>query len=264
MTRTAYLPLQLLILLTASALRLVGLTNVSPPGLAHDEVAHWLIVQDILAGKFALYFTEAYGHEGAYHYWQTLFVLLLGDNALALRLVTVYIGLLLVAVTFALGRELFGARVGLLSMGVTAVLFYPVFYSRLGLRALLLALVAGLMAYFWWRGWHKGQTKYYVLAGLFAGYASYTYMASRALPFFWLAFYLYLLWRENKTVRRHWQQHLLFLTLYVALSLPLVLTLQNITEVRVAEVDAPLRALRQGDFAPIWQNFLAILPMWGW
>ena len=34
----------------------------------HDEVAHWLINRDILAGEHAIYFSEAYGHEALYHY----------------------------------------------------------------------------------------------------------------------------------------------------------------------------------------------------
>ena len=55
--------LMVILLLVAAALRLIGLNNVSPPGLEHDEVAHWLINRDILAGNHAIYFTDAYGHE---------------------------------------------------------------------------------------------------------------------------------------------------------------------------------------------------------
>ena len=53
--------LLVLILLTAAAFRFIALDNfptpqgASPPGLEHDEVAHWLINQDILAGNHAIY-----------------------------------------------------------------------------------------------------------------------------------------------------------------------------------------------------------------
>ena len=110
-----------LILLVAAAFRFVGLDNfptphgATPPGLEHDEVAHWLINQDILAGQHAIYFTEAYGHEALYHYVQAGFGALVGDHALALRLPSAYFGILLVAVAYALGRRLFGARVALWS-----------------------------------------------------------------------------------------------------------------------------------------------------
>ena len=46
------------ILLLAAVLRCWALGEV-PPGLAHDEVANWLIARDILAGRHAIYFTAA-------------------------------------------------------------------------------------------------------------------------------------------------------------------------------------------------------------
>ena len=145
------------ILLVATALRVIGLDNfptplgASPPGLEHDEVAHWLINRDILAGEHAIYFSEAYGHEALYHYAQAYFGAAVGDHALALRLPSAYLGVLLVAVSYALGRRLFGVRMGLLSAAFLAVLFWPVFYSRLALRAVALPMVAGLSAVVWWR-----------------------------------------------------------------------------------------------------------------
>jgi 4-amino-4-deoxy-L-arabinose transferase-like glycosyltransferase len=146
--------LLLLILLGAAVFRLYGLNNTSPPGLEHDEVANWLIDRSILDGHHAIYFTQAYGHEAGFHYLQTAFVALLGDHALALRLPAAFTGILLVAVTFALARRLFGWQVAITAMGLTAVLFYPIFYSRLALRAITLPLMSGLSAYFWWRWWN--------------------------------------------------------------------------------------------------------------
>jgi predicted membrane-bound mannosyltransferase len=81
------------VLLAAALLRIYGLNNLSPPGLEHDEVAHWLINRDILSGNLALYFTDAYGHEAGFHYVQVAFMTLLGDNAFALRLPSAFAGL---------------------------------------------------------------------------------------------------------------------------------------------------------------------------
>ena len=151
------------LLLLATALRVVGLDNfptpqgATPPGLEHDEVAHWLINRDILAGHHAIYFAEAYGHEALYHYAQAGFGALVGDHALGLRLPSAYLGVLLVAVGYALGRRLFGEGVGWWSAAFLAVLFWPVFYSRLGLRAIALPVVAGLSAVAWWRAFAGGQ-----------------------------------------------------------------------------------------------------------
>jgi len=151
--RTSHLWPMVVLLLLAAALRLIGLNNVSPPGLEHDEVAHWLINEQILAGNHAVYFTDAYGHEAGYHYFQTLFQILLGDNAFALRLPSVVLGLLGLAVSFALVRRLWGKDVALIAAAYLAILFFPIFYSRLALRAIALPVMSGLSAYFWWQGW---------------------------------------------------------------------------------------------------------------
>ena len=88
----------LLILLLAAAFRLVALGDV-PPGLAQGEVVDADIALFIRGGEHALCFRHGYGHEPLYHYLAAPFAPLLGDNWLAIRLPSVYLGLLLVALT---------------------------------------------------------------------------------------------------------------------------------------------------------------------
>ena len=296
--RPALNGLLVLILLAAAAFRFVGLDNfptpqgASPPGLEHDEVAHWLINQGILAGNHAIYFTEAYGHEGLYHYLQAGFGVLVGDHALALRLPSAYFGVLLVAVSYALGRRMFGVREGLWSAAFLAVLFWPVFYSRLALRAISLPVFSGLAAYWWWRAFggkresggeeekgRKGAGEWesppfpvissspapFLIAGLFAGLSLHTYMAARAVPIFFALYTVYLLLFHRPTFRRHWRGVALFWLVMGLVAAPLaVFLLANPNaEVRIAEVDAPLRALRAGDVQPVLENALKIAGMFG-
>ncbi|MAT99460.1 MAG: hypothetical protein CL608_20150 [Anaerolineaceae bacterium] len=270
------------LLLAGAALRLVGLNNLSPPGITHDEVANWLIDRSILAGEHAIYFTRAYGHEAGFHYLQSGFVALLGDNVLALRLPAAFCGLLGVAVTFALARKLFGRNVALTAAGLLAVLFWPVFYGRLALRAISLPLVAGLSAYFWWKAWDDNVTPPdnvtlspghlvtrsfapFTLSGIFAGLSLHTYMAARAVPIFyglWLAYLAIFHWRAFK---QRWRGIVLFVLLFAAVAAPLVIYLQTNpgAEFRLSEVDAPLQALRAGDFQPVLSNGLKLLGMFG-
>jgi 4-amino-4-deoxy-L-arabinose transferase-like glycosyltransferase len=263
-----------LLLLLAAALRLYGLTSLSPPGLSHDEVAHWLINRDIVAGQHAVYFTDAYGHEAGFHYIQVAFMLLLGDNALALRLPSAFAGLLLVPVTFALTRRLFGVQVALPAAAFAAVLFWPVFYSRQAIRAISLPLMSGLSAYFWWGAWQVASNKrfslstshlYFLLAGLFAGLSLYMYMGGRAVPIFYGLFLLYLALFHGRELRRRWQGVVLFAVVFGMVAAPLVYYLATHpgAEVRIAEVDAPLRALRDGDWRPAVSNSLRIGGMFG-
>ena len=269
--------LLLLILLVAAAIRLVGLNNGSPPGLEHDEVANWLIDRAILEGEHGVYFTDAYGHEAGFHYWQTLFVALLGDHALALRLPAALMGMLVVAVTYTLNRKLFGRDVGLLAMAVTAVLFTAVFYSRLGLRAIMLPFTAGLSAYYFWcyweprrkvsvesrkeeHNWRESPLYFLFLSALWAGVSSYTYLASRALPIFYGLFFLYLVLFHFAKVKGRWGEGALFWVVYGAVSYPLYRFLQNnpAAEFRVAEVNRPLNLLLEGDPQAVVENLWRI------
>lgn len=294
-SRNRALLLLTLILLAASAFRIIGLDNfptprgATPPGLEHDEVAHWLINQDILAGRHAIYFTEAYGHEALYHYLQAGFGALVGDHALALRLPSAYFGTLLVAVAYALGRRLFGQRAGLWAAAFLAVLFWPVFYSRLALRAISLPVLSGLAAYWWWRaishrlsapasvqGRVRGVARpsqpqsyrslaLFILAGLFAGLSLHTYMAARAVPIFFLLYTVYLFLFHRAVFRALWRGSALFWLMLALMAAPLVIYLQANpgAEVRISEVDAPLRALLAGDVRPVIDNALKIVAMFG-
>lgn len=269
-TRRGQLAVMVTVLLVAAGLRFVGLDNVTPPGLEHDEVAHWLINRDILAGNHAVYFTEAYGHEALYHYLQAGFGALVGDHALGLRLPSAYLGVLLVAVGYVLGRRLFGVGAGLFAAAFLAVLFWPVFYSRLALRAIALPVFSGLSAYFWWVAMRPRLApaiafKWYALAGLFAGLALHTYMAARAVPIFYALFVLYLVIFHRETRRVQWRGIALFGLVLVVVALPLAgyLLTNPGAEVRIAEVDAPLRALRGGDWRPVLENAGRIALMFG-
>lgn len=257
-----------LILLVGTAVRTIGVHSISPPGIEHDEVANWLIDRSILdEGNFAVYYTRAYGHEAVFHYIQALLLALIGDSPFTLRLPAMFAGVLGIAITFAIAKKLFDENVALLAAGLLAVLFWPVFYSRLGLRAIWLPVFSGLSFYFFWKGWQgskRGLISFFV-AGIFAGLGVNTYLAGRVVPVFYGLFALYLAichWAQFKQV---WRGILLFAVVFGLVCLPLVLFLQNNpgAEFRVAEVAAPLEALREGNVQPILQNAFKILGMFG-
>ena len=263
-----------LIMLLAVALRLWALGEV-PPGLAHDEVANWLIVRDILAGKHAIYFTAAYGHEPLYQYVQAATVALFGDHWLGLRYPSVAFGLLGLAATYALIRRLFGVSTALLTAGWLATSFWPLFYARVALRALSLPLTASLSAYFLLRAINAptsqpthlpnsqsttSRVSHWLLAGLFLGLSLYTYMASRVLPFILVAFLAYYFLVYSPTPIP-WRHLLVFLAVATLVSAPLVMWLMAHpgAEYRIAEVQDPLVRLLAGDPSLVWENSIANL-----
>lgn len=257
--------LVLFFLLVGCLLRMAGYA-ISPPGLSHDEVAHWLINNQILAGQHGVYFTDAYGHEAGFHYLQAGFQWLIGDHALALRMPAFFCGILLVSISYALTRRLFGRKVALLAVALLSVNFYPVFYSRQALRAISLPLIAGVSAYGWWQGWETKSGKWGMSAGILAGLSLYTYMAARAVPIFYGLFLLYLLLFHPRQTKERWQFIILFFGAMLLTLTPLALYLftHPSAEYRLAEVDAPLRSLLTGDLRPVLQNAWACLAMFGW
>jgi hypothetical protein len=263
-----------LTLLLAAALRFWGLGQV-PPGLAHDEVANGLIARDILAGRHAIYFTAAYGHEPLYQYVQAASVALFGGHWLGLRWPSVAFGLLGIAGTYALARRLFGVRVALLTVAWLAGSFWPLSYARVGVRAISLPFTAALAAYFLLKAVASPASPptrsavyrsanlsvaNWLLAGLFLGLSLYTYMAARVLPLILVTFLIYSLLIYSPT-SIPWSRMLAFLAVAVAVSAPLVIWLlaHPGAEYRVAEVQEPLTRLLAGDPSLVWQNVIANL-----
>jgi 4-amino-4-deoxy-L-arabinose transferase-like glycosyltransferase len=272
LTRRRTLAWLVLVLLVGATLRLYGLFNFSPPGLSHDEVANWLIIRRIFNGEHSVYFPYAYGHEAGFHYVQALFVRLLGSHALSLRLPATFSGLLGIAVCYALNRRLFGRNVALLAAALLATLFWPVFYSRQGLRAISLPLLSGASAYLWWRAWgNRGEeppprsSGDFVLAGFVAGLSLYTYMAARTVPIFYAFFTSYFILFHRQAFQQRWRGLLFFWVIFGLVAIPLVAYLQQnpTAEVRVYEVNEPMRDMFKGNIRPVVDNLVDILAGFG-
>jgi 4-amino-4-deoxy-L-arabinose transferase-like glycosyltransferase len=179
------------VLLLASGLRLVAPGEV-PPGLYHDEAFLGLDALDVLQGDLALYFPANNGREPIFIYLISLTVGLLGPSPFALRLASVPVGVLTVALTMAMGRALFSRRVGVLAAAVLAVTLWHVHLSRVGFRAVTLPLFAAAAI---WQGLlavRRGKIKHWIAAGASYGLCFYTYTAARFTPAVLVIFFVYL------------------------------------------------------------------------
>lgn len=244
----------LLILLIAAALRLVALRDI-PPGLAQDEVLDADIAEAIRGGQFALFFRQGYGHEPLYHYLAAPFGALLGDNFLASRLPSVFLGLLLTALALAWTQREYGAWAAAV-MGVGLALnWWPIIFSRIGIRPILEPVLLLLMVWAWPRR--------PILAGLWLGLACYAYtpaVVMLALPLLvgvsaWLAGAGSEQRRALGGAAARWAGTA------ALVYLPLFLTLRAHPELleRVNQLSGPLTALRAGDWRPILHNTLVTL-----
>ncbi len=250
-----------LILLLAAVMRLILLADI-PPGLAQDEVLNADVANFIRQGYHALFFREGYGHEPLYHYWSVPFQVLFGDNVLSIRLPSVYLGLLLIAVTMRWVKREFGPVPALITGTGLAVSWWPIIFSRIGIRPIMEPFFLLIFAWFW--------PKKPWLAGLFLGLSVYTYTGARvvfAIPVLIFIYWFFAdKWREELVGKLfNWRLPksqiaaliVLISALIVVLPLAIVLWIDPTLQQRVDQLQGPIQAMLSGNFQPVLSSILA-------
>ena len=80
----------------------------------------------IRAGDWRLFYPDNYGVEPLYHYVLAASISTWGVNSLAMRLPEVFIGMLGLALTYAMAARLFNRRVGLIALAAAAVTWWSI------------------------------------------------------------------------------------------------------------------------------------------
>ncbi len=227
MTRRRVLALMVACLLAAAALRLPALEEV-PPGLHYDEAANGVLAADIaVRGERPLFISSYTGKEVLFFYGTAFLMRLLGTSVFSLRLAAAFFGLLTVAATYWLGRELLAdRRVAVVAAALMAVSFWHLLLSRLGFRAISQPLLQGLAVAALFRGLHHNRRRWLVAGGLFFGLTAYTYLAARLFPLaLGLALLPLLFGTGQRAVR--WRQLALFAGVALLVAAPLLFYFYN-------------------------------------
>ena len=279
----------IIILLAAFLLRVHLLTDV-PPGLTHDEANHGREAIGILGGNLALFFPLNYGSEPLYSYTVAALMALVGRGLLALRLVTVYFGLLAVSATYLWGRLALGRSTGWLAAALMSVSFWPLASSREALRAGMMPFFsAGAMIFFWllvqqaWAPTSRAPTlrvqktslepardtppAWILVAGLALCLTAslYNYLAARALWLVFPLFLLYLAFAERALLRRLWPAVAAALLISALSVTPMFVYLQRHPEAQTRlQMFGALEKLQQGNFGPLLQNASSALLAFVW
>ncbi len=177
----------LAVVLTAFFLRVWQLPQI-PPGLWYDEAyysmdATWLLD----GGPWRIFFAGNNGREPIFIYLQVPLIWLFGAKPLTSRLLGPVLGVLTIALTYALARRLgrgaaWSYWLPYLAAAGLAVSFWHIDLSRSGFRGILLPLAAAFVFYAFWRGWSEKSFRWLALAGVGLGLSQYTYLAARVLP----------------------------------------------------------------------------------
>ncbi len=209
----------LAVLLLAALFRLYRLASV-PFGWHPDEATKALLARDVLAGKFFPAFFSAFtGREALFVYLEALLFPLLGEGVFTGRLLSAFVGILTVALTYATGRQMFSRRIGLLTAAFLAASLWHLIASRNGYRAVIQPMIQLFAVFFLFYGLKRATAESagrsplperrawwpFLLAGFFLGLSLYTYTAVRLFPFMILAILLLLLIFDRRAIIDSWQ-----------------------------------------------------------
>jgi len=269
--------LVIIITLTGFGLRIWRLDSV-PPGWRDDELINSLVIsQKVLDGQWAVYYSDASGHEALYHILNAGMLALFGPGVAGIRLLSAILGTLTIPLSYLIANRFFGWKVGLVASAGLSVSFWSLMYSRIGIRHISLLVFLLPALYFFIKGLDidnagsvKGSvrerrgTVYLALVGCFVGIGFYTYFASRGIPAILLGVLVYVLLVNRSLLRRRWKALLLMIAVSLILVIPLLVTLarQPDSEARVQELAVPLQAARAGDLGPLGEHIARTFAMY--
>lgn len=161
--------------LVAVALRLYKLDTI-PFGTWYDEAQNGLdAVRIIDIPLYRPIFSDQTNATPYYLHAVALSVRFLGETTLAVRLVTVLMGIGSVVAAWFAVRELLGPRAGLLAASLASFMSWELTLSRIGMYNIATALFAFLAFGFLLRGWKRGSILDFSLAGASIGLGLWAY-----------------------------------------------------------------------------------------
>ncbi|HZY46152.1 MAG TPA: glycosyltransferase family 39 protein [Anaerolineae bacterium] len=232
-TTPRFFGLLVLTILVASALRLIEV-GTTPPGLHYDEAADTIIAEQIARGDSAPIFVEAYtGKEVLFFNWAAAWMKLIGPSVFAMRLAAAMLGILTVALTYRVVKEMLspplalsgrgagGEGVALLATIFIATSFAHILMSRLGFRSIAEPFIQSIALAALFRGLRLNRLKWIVIAGVFVGLNLYTYLAARLFPVAVGVLFLYMIIADRGQRRQRMIQFLVLTLCAIIIFLPL-------------------------------------------
>lgn len=134
------------LLLLAALLRMTDLANL-PQGLSDNEITNTRLVGNVEQGQVAVFYpVDGEGREGLYHVVLALITSFTGEGTIGYRILSVWVGLLSLAIVYTLSRHLFNPTVAILSAAMLAVNFNSALLSRtVSSDAIAIFLMASVM-----------------------------------------------------------------------------------------------------------------------
>ena len=202
--------LTVILLLIAAVLRMWDLSTL-PPGMHNDEVNDVRIVETVRQGRVEVFYNlQGEGREGLYHAAVAAVTSLTGTGLLGYRTISVWIGLLTLALIYALGTRLFGTIAGLSATALLSINMWHAILSRsispevvlpMFVTAVLLALARSLPV----RGtrpYQEPKVTAFAAVGILLGIGFYIHPLSLLVTLLSMTFILYMVASRRLLTRR--------------------------------------------------------------
>ncbi len=200
--------LAVVLLLLGVFLRLYAVTTL-PPGLNQEEITSIRIAETVRLGHVEVFYNlGGEGREGFFPAMLAAFTAATGGGLLGYRMLSVFAGLLTLALMYALGRRLFGAPAGLAASGLLAVNMLSILLSRtavsealvpLFFTAALLALTLALPIY---GRRHEASATPFAALGVLLGVGFYVHPVSFLITLLVMIFIIYVVLSRQPLTRR--------------------------------------------------------------
>ena len=198
------------ILLFAAILRLWDLTTL-PPGLNADEILNLRITETVREGRLELiYDVDGAGRESGYGTLLAASTSATGAGLLGYRIFSVWIGMITLALVYALGTRLFGTLAGVAATALLAVNMAHTLLTRsitpdmllpLFVTAVLLALARSLPVY-GQRPYREPKATPFAALGILLGLGFYIHPLNFVIVLMSMAFIAYMLLNGRSMTRR--------------------------------------------------------------
>jgi 4-amino-4-deoxy-L-arabinose transferase-like glycosyltransferase len=250
--------LVVLVLLLAAGFRIWQLTTL-PIGFNNQEMANIDLMRDsIQQGNIRVFYNvEGVGQEGFYHSSLAIASLLFGTGTFGLRILSVLVSILTIALVYSLGVRLSGHIGGLAAAALLAVTMWHILLARLVIvetllpllvTGVLLALARAMPVYAHQRSENTSTVDFAIL-GILVGVGLYIHPSGLMLVLTVMAFFTYILLTVRPLSMRRLSYIGFAIVMVVIVAMPYV-----ISTIREPEFNASTRIF--GDYQSITLSIL--------
>ncbi len=208
-SRVSY-ALAVLLLLIAAIFRMAKLSTL-PPGLHDDEITDVRITEEVRTGAVRVFHElDGEGREGLYHTILAAVTSIVGRGLIGYHILSVWVGLLTLALVYALAIRLFNPLAALASLGLIAVSMWPTLLAReVSRESWLPLLVTGVLltlaiafTIYQRRHFHIPSTTAFAVLGVLLGLSFYIHPVGFVIALLSMAFIVYMLVSRQPMTRQ--------------------------------------------------------------